>query len=422
MTVPREGPHLVLLGDGRVLAVGNDGSNDPTEYTAFCAAPDDATAAEMWDPATGQWTTTASLATPRALFAAVPLADGRALVTGGASGPKPGADPWEIGGYQSYSSTWIFDPAVERWTKSGLLDTARTAPAGTTLDDGRVLVAGGFFADVFRWSDWEGLIGDRYNGGCQPPQGGHGGITTAAWHPRGPLLDIAMPHPPARALASAEVYDPGSGTWSRTGSLAVPRTSPAAVTLADGRVLVADLRGGPYEDVFYELGSDERAERVAEVYDGATGRFRVTGEYPMDDAMFYGRDLVALPDGSALLFGSAWKGVEGSDIDEEWTAVLRYDPATNEWRDAGRLETRRENPTVALLPDGRVLVAGGEDQYGATPSTEIYDPATGASTPAAPMPEPRVAGRAVVLQDGSVLIAGGYGRHASMAVRYVPGE
>lgn len=422
MTVPREGAHLVLLGDGRVLAVGNDGTSDPLQNTAFCAAPDDATAAELWDPATGQWAATASLATPRALLVAVPLADGRALVTGGASGPKPGTDPWVIGGYQSYSSTWIFDPATEQWAKSGLLDTARAAPAGATLADGRVLVAGGFFADVFRWSDWEFLLGDRYTT-CQPPQGDRGGgITTAAWHPGGPLLDVGMPHPPAQALASAEVWDPVSETWSRTGSLNVPRTSPVAVTLADGRVLVADLRGDPYGDAFYELAYDDRAERVADVYDPASGRFRVTGEYPIGEAMLYGSALVALPDGSALLFGNAWRTVGDSETTEEWTAILRYDPATNEWRDAGRLEIRRGDPTVVLLPDGRVLVAGGEDQYGPTLTTEIYDPATETSSAAAPMPEPRVAGRAVVLQDGSVLVAGGYGRHSSMAVRYIPGE
>jgi hypothetical protein len=418
MTVPREAPHVVLLGDGRVLAVGNDGSFDPEYNVPFCHAPEEAAAAELWDPATGRWTTTEALNSPRALLVAVPLADGRALVTGGATGPKTGADPWVIGGFQSYSSTWIFDPRTESWTRSGLLDTARANALGATLPDGRVLVAGGFFADFFRWSDWRGLLDDRYNQ-CVPPQDGIAGdVFTAAWHPAGPLLDVPMPHPPARLLGSAEVFDPAAGTWSGTGSMAVPRAGGSAVTLADGRVLLAELRGS-YEDVFYELSRDDRSDRVAEVYDPATGRFRVTAEYP--SGQFMPRDLVALAEGGALLFGNAWKSVPDSEVDEEWTAVLRYDPATNQWRDAGRLAITRERPTIALLPDGRILVAGGSDQYGPTLTTEIYDPATGTTTPGAPMPEPRAGARAVVLQDGSVLLVGGYGRHTSMAVRYVPG-
>lgn len=420
MQVPLDAPRLVLLGDGRVLAVGNDGSDDPQAPTPFCYAPDDAATAELWDPASARWTRTQSLATPRALAVAVALADGRALVTGGATGPKAGADPWVIGGYQTYSSTWIFDPATESWTKSGLLGTARANGLGATLADGRVLVAGGFYADYFRWSDWRGLLDDRYNQ-CNP-RGWGGGIgpafETAGWHPGGPFLDVSMPHPPATILASAEVFDPSTGAWSRTGSMAVPRAAGSAVTLADGRVLMAEERGTG-KDLFYELSVDERADRVAEVFDPATGRFRVTAEYPI--ANFLPRDLVALADAGALLFGQAWKAGDGN-VDEEWTAVLRYDPATNGWRDAGRLETRRERPTIATLPDGRVLIAGGADQYGPTLTTELYDPVTQATTPGAPMPEPRAAGRAVMLRDGSVLVVGGYGRHTSMAVRYVPGR
>ncbi len=213
MQVARTAPHLVLLGDGRVLAVGDDAPE--LEGGAFCYASDDTVTAELWDPATGRWTATASLATPRALEVAVPLPDGRALVTGGATGPKKGADPWVIGGYQSYSSTWIFDPATESWTKSGLLDTARAAAAGATLPDGRVLVAGGFFADYIRWSDWSGLRDDRYNE-CTPPEGGAGAAgVTAGWRPDGLLLDVALPHPPATLLASAELFDPASGTGPR---------------------------------------------------------------------------------------------------------------------------------------------------------------------------------------------------------------
>ncbi len=106
---------------------------------------------------------------------------------------------------------------------------------------------------------------------------------------------------------------------------------------------------GPVEGYFYELPFDERADRVAEVYDPATGRFRVTGEVPIDP--FWLDGLVPLADGGALLFGAASRP-GGEEEDQWWTAVLRYDPATNRWREAGRLAIARERPTIALLPDG----------------------------------------------------------------------
>jgi N-acetylneuraminic acid mutarotase len=413
MTTPREAPHLVLLGDGRVLAVGNDAREGFDQY-AFCRAREDSVAAEVWDPATGRWTATASLATPRAYNVALSLADGRTLVTGGANGGPKDSDEWSLGGYQSYSSTWIFDPRTDSWTNSGLLGMARTDAVAATLPDGRVLVAGGFFADYFRWSEYPNLLAETRRGyvQCPRPQGDAGAdVVAAAWYPGGPLADVAPEPPPGRLLGSAELYDPVTGRWSATGSLAVARHGGSAVTLADGRVLVAGQSRFP-DSFFYRVwAEDDRVDRVAEVYDPATGRFRVTGGYPTE---VNGTVLVALRDGGALLIGGQGESAP--------TAILRYDPGTNRWSSAGNLATGRKLPAVALLPDGKVLVAGGEDTYGPALTAEIYDPETETSSPAPSMPEPRAGGAAVVLVDGSVLIAGGYGRHTSMAVRFVPGR
>jgi large repetitive protein len=424
LNVPREAPHVVLLGDGRVLAVGDDHAEG--QWGTFCGASESSVVAELWDPATGAWTTTAPLATPRALNVALPLADGRAIVTAGANAKS---QSWEIGGYQSYSSTWIFDPGTESWMKSGLLETARTAPVGAVLPDGRVLVAGGFYADVFRWDDYPMLAGDERPGyvACPRPQGDVGAdAVTAAWHPVGPCADVAPNPPPGRLLVTAEVFDPATGSWSSTGPLAVPRVGQSTVTLGDGRVLVAG-ESETGDGYFYGLWTeDERAARVAEVYDPATGRFRVTGEYPVEqDRWNPDAVLVATADGGALLIvGAAWAMWHESDPEATLptSPVMRYDPGTNEWTAAGSLVVGRAHAAAALLPDGRILVAGGEDRFGPTLTTEIYDPVTGTSTPGPSMPEPRADSRAVVLADGSVLLVGGYGRHTSMAVRYIPGS
>jgi hypothetical protein len=71
----------------------------------------------------------------------------------------------------------------------------------------------------------------------------------------------------------------------------------------------------------------------------------------------------------------------------------------------------RSEPLVARLADGRVLVAGGIDGATVGPSAEadLYDPATNTWTTLPPMPEPRAGGAAVALPDGSVLLVGGDG-------------
>ncbi len=160
--------HAILLGDGRVLLVG--GSAD------FGETADDSVKTELWDPAAGAWHTTESLNKPRDGFVAVPLADGRALVTGGTNQAE-----------QSYSSTYIYDPRPghETWTKAGLLGTARTDAAAAVLPDGRVLVVGGFF-------HLKPSFGD----------GGAPGAVLAAYRP-GSAVGAGSPRPPGRRHRAA---------------------------------------------------------------------------------------------------------------------------------------------------------------------------------------------------------------------------
>jgi prolyl-tRNA editing enzyme YbaK/EbsC (Cys-tRNA(Pro) deacylase) len=86
------------------------------------------------------------------------------------------------------------DPATGAFSPTGPLASARTFQQATLLDSGRVLVTGG---DADGWSD-----------------AGH-------------------------FLASAELYDPGTGAFSGTGSMTAVRSYHTATLLADGRVLIA---------------------------------------------------------------------------------------------------------------------------------------------------------------------------------------
>jgi hypothetical protein len=91
-------------------------------------------------------------------------------------------------------------------------------------------------------------------------------------------------------------------------------------------------------------------------------------------------------------------------------AALPVQPCTatpGEWKYTGSLKTARFHHTAALLPDGRVLVVGGEHPHHPLASAELYDPATGVWNVTASLNFPRRGHTATVLSDRRVLIAGG---------------
>jgi serpin B len=354
----RASTHAVVLNDGRVLVVGNDNICTPGGPWAESAD------AELFDPASGTWNVTGSLNAPRDGFVAITLFDGRVLVTGGMTGSEQGL--------LAFSSTKVYDPQGGTWSASGLLSVARYRPAGALLHDGTVLVAGGTYMD--------------------------GSVS--------------------RDLASAELYDPESGGWTRTGNLQSARTGASAVTLADGRVLVVGGSGGP----------DGALLATAEIYDPATGTWTATGSLLRPREAL---GLTALPDGGALVVGGT-TGTGTPIADAE-----HMDPRSLTWSSAGAMGEAALNPTVVLLGDGRVLVAGGmsganpDSESKATAEAALYDPAAGWSA-TAPLPEPRERAAAVTLPDGSILLVGGDRGYVgepstpwcpapfAAAVRYVP--
>jgi len=128
MSAARGDHAAALLPDGRVLISGGDG-NDP-------AAPPLTT--ELFDPATGQFSSAGDLQAPRDSHSAVTLADGRVLVIGGEVPP-------ELVGMVGVgvSATEVFDPATGRWSTGPALDPAFYAATVTMLSNGKVLVFGG---------------------------------------------------------------------------------------------------------------------------------------------------------------------------------------------------------------------------------------------------------------------------------------
>ena len=170
-----------LLSDGTVLIAG--GSLSLVTLAT----------AELFDPSTGSFTPTGSMTTAREGQTATLLSNGTVLIAGGLG----------EGGGQALVTAELFNPSTGNFTPTGSLLGAGRSHTATELKDGTVLLTGG-----------EDLVYEAR--GC-PPQ----------------------PH----ASASAELYDPTTGTFAYTSKMAVPRALHTATLLANGKVLVT---GGEY--------------------------------------------------------------------------------------------------------------------------------------------------------------------------------
>jgi N-acetylneuraminic acid mutarotase len=377
---PRNATNVVAVGTGEVLVVGSDYL---TSWESACGASTNGSdSVELGDPVTGAWESTTSLPSLRDDPALVALADGRALLTGGAAG--------EGIGWSAYSSTYLFDTTTRKWLRSGLLNTARTHTAAVALQNGRVLVAGGLF------------------------------------------MDRTSSDPP-RVLDTAEVWDPATGAWSRTGGLSEARSGASAVTLSDGRVLIV---GGEAS-----LASAPIQTASAEIYEPASARWSSAGSLA---AARRGFVLIALADGGAIVAGGF--GELGSTGFPYLSTVERFDPSSNTWSPADDLLYPVAGAAGIRLADGRVLLAGGSVRppelideevgtyvSGLTADAVLFDPVTGTWTATTPMPNPRAGASAVLLTDRSVLFVGGSESEGEVnstpgcpeahphVVRYVPG-
>jgi N-acetylneuraminic acid mutarotase len=109
-----------------------------------------------------------------------------------------------------------------------------------------------------------------------------------------------------------------------------------------------------------------------------------------------------LPDGKVLVAG-------GYGNVGRLSSVELYDPAIGIWTSTGALAAERHGHTATLLPDGKVLVVGGFGQNGSLSSVELYDPAAGEWIAAVPLRTAHRWHTATLLSNGRVLVAGGYG-------------
>ena len=204
--------------------------------------------------------------------------------------------------------------------------------------------------------------------------------------------DRPLPDPGAKALSNVP-------DWSPTGNLNAARCGHTATLLASGKVLVVGGGGGECTSIKIKTLDS------AELYDPVTGSWSVTGS--LKEART-GHTATLLPSGLVLVVGG--EVASATSLETINTAEL-YDPDAGNWKSTGNLIAQRSSHTATLLPNGKVLVAGGwgggSGALDALDSAELYDPSTGTWSRTGNLVTGRYAHTATQLQNGKVLVAGG---------------
>jgi N-acetylneuraminic acid mutarotase len=311
-----------LLTNGMVLAAGGVAETSTNN--------DVISSAELFNPATATWTLTGSLDTARQDHTATLLTNGLVLVAGGFN--------FHAGLYGVLSSAELFNPATSTWTTISSMSTNRYTHTATLLNNGKVLVAGGY-------NNTKGCLSsaELFN----PATGTWtltGSLHTARQYHMATLLTNGLVlvtgglNNLGGMLTSAELFNPATGTWTTTGSMNAFRYYHTATLLNNGMVLVA---GG-----FGDGGSLSSSE----LFDPATGTWTLTGSMNSSrqshTATLLASGMVLVTGGNHYNFGL----ISSAEL---------FDPATGTWTLTGSLNTARADHTATLLNNGCVLVAGG---------------------------------------------------------------
>lgn len=278
---------------------------------------------------------------PRYFHTATLLDNGKVLVVGGYTGSV------------ALNTADLYDPVSGTWTAAHEMATGRYAHTATKLSTGKVLVLGG-------------------NDGTNP-------------------------------FTSAELYDPSVDSWS---SVAVPpmptaRSFHTATRLNNGLILVVGgaIAGG-------------QVTGNTELYDPINNSWTALGAIPALPTGRYLHTATLLPSNGKVLIAGGYDGFNPLNLPK------LFDPTTNSWSNAGSMSSVRAYHTATLLQNGKVLVVGGEIGAGgpATASVDSYDPATNSWSGAHALLTGRYLHSATLMAGGKVMIAGGYTTTATNSV------
>jgi subtilisin family serine protease len=344
-----------------------------------------------------QFLETGNLRTSRATqFTLTELCDGTALIAGGHGGDG-----------RVLASTERYDRNRGTWVATAPMSFARAGHTATLLPNCEVLVAGGEPADAAATAELYNPQTGVWTGTGNLAVGRHS--HTASLLRSGLVLlagGLRQERGNSLGLASAELYDPQTGIFSPTTPLAVGRYAHVAVSLADGRVLIA---GGTAKR------GRSGAATTTEIYDPTLSQWLASP--PMTTGRSHGYTLTLLPNGDVLAAG----GVVSSTAATTNRAEI-FDVITGGWRSIRSMPTARVEHSATSLHDGTILIAGGSDHSpelgpGTTLNTAfLFDPPTETwRATSSAMVNSRQRHIARPLANGDVLIAGGRSRRGGVA-------
>jgi len=426
MSTPREFHTATLLATGQVLVTGGFYGCDDS----FCTDNADA---ELYNAATGQWTATGAMGSPREHHTATLLPNGAVLVAGGLNQ-----------GSGLLTSAELYNPTTGRWGATGSMAIARVGHTATLLPNGKVLVAGGGTASAELYEPRRGLWVSP--GAMSVARTLH----TATLLPNGAVLVAGGAESAGHILSGAELFLPGPGPLVNVvpTSLAFARqlvgtTSPdqtfavvnegsadltvsavvisgtnsadftttttcTAAPVAPGGQCIVGVRFAPTA-----TGLRDAYVGVVDTAPLSPQSVRVSGSGSGPNAWApTGAMSVARSDHTATLLSNGTVLVAGGQNSTSFNLANAelYDPITGLWTPTGSLLTGRQDATATLLPGGKVLVAGGKGlNFANLASAELYDPATGAWTATGSMHVGRYFHTVTLLPDGKVLVVGGCG-------------
>lgn len=255
------------------------------------------------------------------------------------------------------------------FVKTGELNTPRAQHVAALLKDGNVLIAGG----------------DDFSN---------------------------VPH----LLNSAEIYLTKEGKFVKTGSMIKKRYGPAAISLPDGRVVVIGGMSPNEKNAVKNTTGDGLSSKLIEVYNPKTQKFEEAGY--LKHYTYY-PNLTLMDDGKVFILGGSDEK-NGRVVGLSGKAEI-YDPRTKTTKLTSLINYAREGCSVALLSDGRILIAGGQvSTFGkgknnkllsfahkTTSSAEIYDPKLDKFTLIGDMNYKRSGQASILLPDNQVLLVGG---------------
>lgn len=322
----------VPLDDGRVLIVASRGDQRTPSRLTW-----------LYDPASGGLRPAEPLRAPRWDASTVRLRDGDVLVAGGVT-LGPGGS---VGG--STASAELYSQRTGAWTFAGSMHQQRTEAAATALPNGEALVAGGIDPDTRDASTSVELYDPTSRQWREAAPMHHArAFATAIVLRTGQVLVAGNLDQPEDG--SAELYDPRTNAWRDTGSMPLAASYPTLVLLSDGRVLAS---GG----VINAPNRPTYTVPYAQIYDPATGAWLPTG--PMvHPSVFHAA--VTLPDGRVLVAGGLIEGSLYCPPCDPLSQAELYDPVSGAWRLVTSMGQAEEQPSLALLANGSALMAGSD--------------------------------------------------------------